>query len=100
MITAKLAAEQGKEVFSIPGSIYNPLSKGCHQLIKQGAKLTDNIEDMLSELLKGSGLSVSSKKEPVDIKNVDKTDVMLLKYLSYNAVTVDKLVEKSTLAHR
>ncbi|WP_225879710.1 DNA-processing protein DprA [Abyssogena phaseoliformis symbiont] len=62
MITAKLAAEQGKEVFAKPSLIHNPLSKGCHQLIKQGAKLTDNIEDILSELPKGLGLSVPFKK--------------------------------------
>ncbi len=62
MITAKLAAEQGKEVFTIPSSIHNPLSKECHQLIKQDSKLTDNIEDILSELPKDSGLSVSFKK--------------------------------------
>jgi DNA processing protein len=98
MITAKLAAEQGREVFAMPSSIHNPLSKGCHQLIKQGAKLTDDIEDILSELPKGLGLSVLLKKKPIDVKSVDKTDSILLKCLSYDAVTVDKLVEKTNLS--
>jgi len=50
LITAKLAIEQNKEVFAIPGSIHNPLSKGCNQLIKEGAKLADTVEDIYEEL--------------------------------------------------
>jgi DNA processing protein len=50
LITAKLAAEQGREVFAIPGSIHSPFSKGCHKLIKEGAKLTESVLDLLSEL--------------------------------------------------
>ncbi len=98
MITARLAAEQGKEVFSIPSSIHNPLAEGCHELIKQGAKLTGDINDIIEELPQQLLSSKSVEKITQSTKEMDKTGYKVLKCLSYEALTVDPLVEKTKLS--
>ena len=66
LITARLASEMGREVFAIPGSIHSPLSRGCHALIRQGAKLVESAEDILEELRR-PGLRVVSRADQASL---------------------------------
>lgn len=98
MITAKLAVEQGRDVFAIPSSIHNPLAEGCHDLIRQGAKLTSSIDDIIVELPLGLLDCTLPIKTDQSTKEIDKTGFKVLKCLSYEALTVDQLVEKTQLS--
>lgn len=98
MITARLAADQGKEVFAIPSSIHNPLAQGCHYLINQGAKLAGCVNDIVEELPEGLLNDILPQKYTHSIKEMDKTGSKVLKCLSYEPLSVDQLVEKTKLS--
>ena len=93
LITARYALEQGREVFAIPGSIHSPLSKGCHQLIKQGAKLAESSNDILEEL---GAVARTGVLKP-DKQDVLPEHVELLAALGFDPLDLDTLCERSGL---
>jgi DNA processing protein len=93
LITARMALEQGREVFAIPGSIHSPLSKGCHQLIKQGAKLVESAQDILEELV--GYKSERSSMQAVSLEDlVDPVQQKILTAMGYDPVGMDLLAER------
>lgn len=102
LITARLALEQGREVFAIPGSIHNPQARGCHALIREGAKLVESAQDIMVELgaLLG-GLSWSSENTgpsggAADGQN-DSEHRHLLEAMGYDPISIDQLIERTGL---
>ncbi|CAA6820217.1 MAG: Rossmann fold nucleotide-binding protein Smf possibly involved in DNA uptake [uncultured Thiotrichaceae bacterium] len=124
LVTARHAMEQGREVFAIPGSIHNPMARGCHQLIRQGAKLVETATDILEEIsaqlhifidprhsdnpqskIAGkSPQSFASSKIPAasspitpDEYSPDSDECLILDVLGHDPVPVDQIVLKTGL---
>lgn len=95
LVTARLAAEQGKEVFAIPGSIHSPQSRGCHALIRQGAKLVETAQDVLEEL---QWQSAAAPGRPVLSEPIGAVDEGLLSALGHDPVPLDLLQARTGLA--
>jgi DNA processing protein len=100
LITARLGGEQGREIFAIPGSIHSPLARGCHALIKQGAKLVETARDILEELGPLVQAQAATQNEiPVTRShaNDNVATQVLLDHIGHDPVDVDTLVERSGL---
>ncbi len=104
LITARMAAEQGREVFAIPGSIHSPLAKGCHQLIKQGAKLVESAQDILDEIQAFSAMATRAAHDAdgaARTPTVSSSAVLgtveqkLLTIIGYDPVHVDMLATRA-----
>ena len=105
LITAKTAMEQGREVFAVPGSINNPQAKGCHQLIKQGAKLVETGQEVLEELTALIELSLqpalNQESNPAQTTLFDasanEAGAKLMRYIEYEPISLDELVVLSKM---
>jgi DNA processing protein len=103
LITARLAGVAGREVFALPGSIHNPLARGCHELIRQGAKLVECVDDVLAELKISlsdqllAGMATSAAQPPGAAPVLDKEYKILLDALAFEPASVDSLSERTGL---
>ena len=100
---ARLAGDLGRELFAVPGSIYSPLSRGCHELIRQGAKLTETAPDILSELdfsafFAGcAGAPAGPSAAAIPASGMDKEHKILLDALGFDPADLDVLVVRTGL---
>lgn len=102
LITARLAGEQGREIFAIPGSIHSPTSRGCHQLIRQGAKLVETTADVLLEIKTGLEIELRAahNRLPSDAeekKNLDPETIKVLNQVDFAPTRLEDIAIHSNL---
>lgn len=118
LITARLAANQGRDVFALPGSIHNPMAKGCHRLIRDGAKLVEAVDEILTELAPMAGQLAGELKRQIELQPTDRVagsldsggydpqldedpDYRVLwTCLGYDPKPIDTIIEQSGLTAR
>lgn len=102
LITAGLAAAQGREVFALPGSIRNPMTQGCHHLIRQGAKLVIDVRDILEEFRElappADAVEIATPCVMQDTTGLDERCRVLLDNIGFGPVAMDDLVNQTGLA--
>jgi DNA processing protein len=103
LITARLAGEQGRDVFAVPGSIHNPLARGCHKLLRDGARLVESVEDIFAEIGDNIGenaVSIAQEAPRVglaDTSLLDKDYKILLDALGFEPASLDAVVARTGL---
>ena len=95
LITARHAMEEGREVFAVPSSIHNPLAKGCHKLIKQGAKLTESVQDILEDMPSYGVPKLTNNNDPRP--QLDSDSETFLKHIDFEVTSLDQVVTRSGL---
>jgi DNA processing protein len=100
LITARLASEQGRDVFAIPGSVHSPVARGCHQLIRQGATLVESVADILQELggWWSEPATPGASLQSAATEGLDAREIAVLEALGYDSQSTDVLGSSTGLS--